>query len=92
MNTGKELFNNWAANHDQLLATGNAPISFEGEEDVLTEAVKQPQVMPDMSVLDLGVGTGNLEARFVTIGCDVWGMDFSENTLVKAQEKLPLCI
>ncbi|MFZ1041344.1 MAG: methyltransferase domain-containing protein [Anaerolineales bacterium] len=89
MKTGKELFDHWATNYDQLLATGSAPVSFEGYEDVLTEAVKQTQVTPDMSVLDLGTGTGNLAARFVTLGCDVWGMDFSENMLVKAQEKLP---
>ena len=42
-----------------------------------------------MSVLDLGTGTGNLAAPFVNAGCDVWGMDFSENMLAKAQEKLP---
>ena len=89
MKTGKDLFDNWATNYDQLLATGTAPVSFEGYEDVLTEAVRQTQVTPDMSVLDLGTGTGNLAARFVTLGCDVWGMDFSENMLVKAQEKLP---
>ena len=89
MKTGKELFDNWATNYDELLATGTAPVSFEGYEDVLTEAVKRTQGMPTMSVLDLGTGTGNLAARFVTIGCDVWGMDFSENMLVKAREKLP---
>ena len=89
MKTGKELFNVWAANYDQQLATGNAPISFEGYEDVLAETVVQAEVAPGMSVLDLGTGTGNLAARFVTAGCDVWGMDFSENMLAKAQEKLP---
>ena len=89
MKTGKELFNVWAANYDQQLATGNASISFEGYEDVLAETVLQAQVAPGMSVLDLGIGTGNLAARFVTVSCDVWGMDFSENMLAKAQEKLP---
>jgi len=89
MSTGKELFNAWAANYDQLLVAGTAPVSFEGYEDVLSEVAKQAQVVPGMSVLDLGTGTGNLAARFVTFGCEVWGLDFSENMLAKAQEKLP---
>ena len=89
MKTGKELFNAWAADYDQILVAGTASISFEGYEDVLAETIVQAQVAPGMSVLDLGIGTGNLAARFVTVSCDVWGMDFSENMLAKAQEKLP---
>lgn len=89
MSTGKELFNAWAADYDQLLVAGTAPVSFEGYDDVLAEVVEQAQVAPGLSVLDLGTGTGNLAARFVTVGCEVWGLDFSENMLAKAQEKLP---
>ncbi|MGD0750579.1 MAG: class I SAM-dependent methyltransferase [Anaerolineales bacterium] len=89
MKTGKELFNAWAANYDQLLDGGNASISFEGYQDVLAETVIQARVVPGMRVLDLGTGTGNLAARFVSAGCDVWGMDYSENMLAKAREKLP---
>jgi putative AdoMet-dependent methyltransferase len=89
MKTGKELFDTGAANYDQLLDGGNASISFEGYEDVLAETVVQAQVAPGMRVLDLGTGTGNLAARFLRAGCDVWGMDFSEGMLAKAREKLP---
>jgi ubiquinone/menaquinone biosynthesis C-methylase UbiE len=89
MKTGKELFDAWAANYDQLLDSGAASISFEGYEDVLAETVVQARVVPGMRVLDLGTGTGNLAARFLSAGCDVWGMDFSEGMLAKAREKLP---
>jgi cyclopropane fatty-acyl-phospholipid synthase-like methyltransferase len=89
MSTGMELFNAWATHYDQLLVAGSAPVSFEGYDNVLAEVVERAQVAPGMSVLDLGTGTGNLAARFVTVGCDVWGLDFSENMLAKAQEKLP---
>jgi len=89
MSHRKELFNAWAADYDQLLVAGTAPVSFEGYDDVLAEVVEQAQVAPGMSVLDLGTGTGNLAARFVTVGCEVWGMDFSEKMLAQAQEKLP---
>ena len=89
MKTGKELFNAWAANYDQLLDSGNASISFERYEEVLAEATVLAQTVPGMCVLDLGSGTGNLAAHFVSAGCEGWGMDFSEGMQVKALEKLP---
>ena len=89
MKTGKELFNAWAANYDQLLDAGAASVSFEGYEDVLAEAMHQSQVTPGMRVLDLGTGTGNLAAYCVAAGGEVWGIDFSEKMLAKAREKLP---
>jgi putative AdoMet-dependent methyltransferase len=89
MKSGKELFNAWAANYDQLLDSGNASISFEGYEEVLTETTALAQIVPGMCVLDLGSGTGNLAAHFIDAGCEVWGMDFSEGMQAKAREKLP---
>jgi putative AdoMet-dependent methyltransferase len=89
MKTGKELFNAWAANYDQLLDSGNDSISFEGYEEILAETTALAQAVPGMCVLDLGSGTGNLAAHFVSAGCEVWGMDFSEGMQAKAREKLP---
>ena len=89
MKTGKELFNTWASNYDQLLEDGNASISFEGYEQVLDETFSQSQPVAGMRVLDLGTGTGNLAARFLSADCEVWGMDFSEKMLAKARAKLP---
>jgi putative AdoMet-dependent methyltransferase len=89
MKTGKDLFNAWAADYDQLLAAGAASISFEGYEHVLAESVILAQPVPGMRVLDLGTGTGNLAACFMTAGCEVWGMDFSEDMLAQARKKLP---
>jgi putative AdoMet-dependent methyltransferase len=89
MKTGKELFNTWAVNYDQLLDSGNASISFDGYEEVLAETTALAQAVPGMCVLDLGSGTGNLAAHFVSAGCEVWGMDFSEGMQAKAREKLP---
>ena len=89
MKSGSELYDDWADHYDQNLAAGNAPVSFEGYEAVLTETVVQARATPGMRVLDLGTGTGNLAARFITVGCDVWGMDYSGNMLAIAREKLP---
>jgi putative AdoMet-dependent methyltransferase len=40
-------------------------------------------------VLDLGVGTGNLAARFATLGCQLWVTDYSSSMLNVARRKLP---
>lgn len=42
-----------------------------------------------MSVLDIGVGTGNLAKYFVDAGCRVVGADFSSEMLTRAAAKLP---
>jgi cyclopropane fatty-acyl-phospholipid synthase-like methyltransferase len=89
MKTGSDLYNDWADHYDQNLVTGTAPVSFEGYEAVLTETVGLARATPGMRVLDLGTGTGNLAARFITAGCEVWGMDYSDKMLAVAREKLP---
>lgn len=89
MNVKVKKFDAWAANYDQLLATGKAPISFDGYERVLEEVVEKAMAKEGMRVLDLGTGTGNLAALFLDAGCDVWGLDFSAEMLAKAKEKLP---
>jgi putative AdoMet-dependent methyltransferase len=42
-----------------------------------------------MCVLELGVGTGNLALRLASLGCQVWGVDFSPAMLAIAREKAP---
>ena len=83
-----EDFNRWADHYDQsVLKTGHFP--FTGYEAVLDKVVKLANVQPGMSILDLGTGTGNLALRFDALGCDVFGIDFSDAMLEKARLKLP---
>ena len=89
MKTSKELYDAWSVHYDENLKAGRMPVSFEGYANVLAEAVLQAEVVAGMSVLDLGTGTGNLAALFATLGCDIWGLDFSEDMLAKAHAKLP---
>jgi putative AdoMet-dependent methyltransferase len=89
MKTSKEVYDTWAANYDQNLEAGSVPVSFEGYAEVLAGTVLLADVQPGMSVLDLGTGTGNLAALFETLGCDLWGTDFSVNMLAIAHAKLP---
>jgi putative AdoMet-dependent methyltransferase len=82
-----QLFDRWAESYDATIAPTRYP--FDGYYQVLDEAVRLAEVAPHMQVLDLGIGTGNLAARLVQAGCEVWGMDFSAKMLAKARAKLP---
>nr|NJM04528.1 hypothetical protein [Desulfobacula sp.] len=60
-----ELFDGWAKKYDAAVSPAQIRFPFEGYEEVLDEAVLLSQAVPGMQVLDLGIGTGNLAARFL---------------------------
>jgi ubiquinone/menaquinone biosynthesis C-methylase UbiE len=81
-------FDQWAESYDADVVTyGTFP--FAGYERVLDAAVGMASVEAGMSVLDLGVGTGNLALRFSALGCRLWCTDYSPSMLAKARPKLP---
>jgi putative AdoMet-dependent methyltransferase len=83
-----EEFDGWAENYDQsVLSSQNFP--FTGYETVLDKVVELAKPETGMRVLDLGTGTGNLALRFQSLGCEIWGTDFSTAMLEKARPKLP---
>ncbi len=83
------LFDAWAKKYDAEGSPTQNRFPFEGYEKVLDEAVRLGQTAPGMQVLDLGIGTGNLASRFLQKGCSVWGVDFSQEMILKARNKLP---
>lgn len=80
-------FDDWASTYDHDVLAYSFP--FDGYENVLDAAFALAEAKSGMSVLDLGIGTGNLTARFAAIGCQAWGVDFSPAMLAAAQRKLP---
>ena len=83
------LFDELSENYDTLVQQSADMFPFGGYDNVLDEIVKRAAARPDMNVLDLGTGTGNVAARFVELQCNVWGVDFSSGMLAKARKKLP---
>jgi len=63
-----------------------------GYQAVLDEVVRNSAPCPEMTVLDLGVGTGNLAKLFLARDCKVWGLDFSTKMLENARDKLPSAV
>jgi putative AdoMet-dependent methyltransferase len=81
-------FDHWADTYDHDVVAEDV-FPFAGYDRVLDAAVQMADAGQGMTVLDLGVGTGNLAMRFSSLGCKLWGTDFSQPMLDKAREKLP---
>jgi putative AdoMet-dependent methyltransferase len=84
--TGPDLFDRWAESYDRIVSNPEG-FPFDGYDQVLDHALQVAEVSPGMSVLDLGTGTGNLAGRFLDVGCEVWGTDYSAAMLAKARLK-----
>jgi putative AdoMet-dependent methyltransferase len=81
-------FDQWAESYDADVVTHDT-FPFAGYEQVLNAVVEIAGAEAGMSVLDLGVGTGNLALRFSALGCRLWCTDYSPSMLEKARPKLP---
>ncbi len=81
-------FDEWADSYDRSVQDEHA-FPFTGYSAVLNRVVDLAAAAAGLHVLDLGIGTGNLARRFVDLGCDVSGIDFSPKMLALAQAKLP---
>jgi putative AdoMet-dependent methyltransferase len=81
-------FDSWAAEYDEDVYSDNS-FPFEGYSTILQTIVDQADPRPNSSVLDLGIGTGNLAQQFFKRDCVIWGLDFSAKMLAKAKIKLP---
>jgi putative AdoMet-dependent methyltransferase len=81
-------FDQWAESYDADVVTYDA-FPFAGYAQVLNAVVELASVEAGMSVLELGVGTGNLALRFSNLGCRLWCTDYSPSMLDKARSKLP---
>jgi cyclopropane fatty-acyl-phospholipid synthase-like methyltransferase len=82
-----DLFERWSETYDRSVLDESGV--HDGYGHVLETVVRAAGAQPGSSVLDLGIGTGNLAQRFLALGCAVWGLDFSPAMLAKAGAKVP---
>ena len=84
-------FDAWTKHYDaQVRADDDAgTYPFAGYEAVLAEVYELVRQYRAKTILDIGCGTGHLTTRLHNDGCEVYGIDFSQEMLKKAQEKMP---
>lgn len=82
-----EVFEEWAPSYDEAV-TGHDPQYrdvFEGYDTILNEVAQ----LSEGTVLEFGLGTGNLTEKIVAKGQPVIGIEPSEPMRKVAKEKLP---
>jgi len=82
-------FDNWADDYDDLMKNSSRAFPFEGYYRIIDEVITLLNPWENLKILDVGMGTGNLSYKLYKTGCMVYGVDFSENMIKKAKEKMP---
>jgi putative AdoMet-dependent methyltransferase len=80
-------FDDWAETYD--LSVSDQRFPFIGYRELLDEVISLAAPGPQLAVLDLGTGTGNLASLFDRFKCVLWCTDFSLSMLKKARQKIP---
>lgn len=87
----KQGFNFWANDYDRTvqLSEENNEYPFAGYKEILNRIFNEAMQKEESAILDIGFGTGILTAKLYDHGHLIDGIDFSEEMIVIAQEKMP---
>jgi putative AdoMet-dependent methyltransferase len=89
---GKWNFDKWAAHYDKSITKGDW--MFKDYNFILEKIVQYAAIShPNLTLLDIGIGTGNLASRFLEYGIKVIGVDPSNEMRKTASRKYPqICL
>ena len=84
-------FDNWAEDYDNDVRESNQAESypFAGYDRVLDRIAGFVLAEPVGKILDLGTGSGTLASRFYDEGWKISAVDFSEEMIKQARERMP---
>lgn len=68
---------------------GDQDFPLAGYEEVLDLLIEKASLAKAMTVLDFGVGTGQLSKRLLDKGCRITAVDYSTDMLRKVRSKFP---
>ena len=85
----KDGFEKWSEEYDNDVKECyiNKEYPFDGYFDVFDIILNQ--IKTNSKVLDVGFGTGILTKKIYDLGCQVFGIDFSEKMVLISKEKMP---
>jgi len=84
-------FNLWAGDYDKAvdITDDNNEYPFAGYKELMNVIYGTVMSKKPVSVLDIGIGTGTLAFKLYESGVNVTGIDFSNEMLDIAKEKMP---
>ena len=82
-------FDKWAGKYDESISNSAEGYPFEGYYKVLNYVQNCVDLTYGKIILDLGTGTGLLTNELYNKGGKIFGIDFSEEMIKKAKEKMP---
>lgn len=87
-------FDLWAGHYDQTVQLSDQAdeYPFAGYKDVLGTIYRRVREGNGRKVLDVGFGTGVLTRKLYDDGCAVYGLDFSQEMIDRAGEKMPRAV
>lgn len=88
----KQGFNLWANHYDEAvqLSEENNLYPFAGYKKILSTIFNEVMQTKESQVLDIGFGIGVLTSKLYENGHKIDGIDFSNEMIAIAQEKMPL--
>ena len=88
---GRQGFDLWADSYDNTVreAEENDEYPFAGYHRLMNAVYGTVMERSPAKVLDVGIGTALLSQKLYRRGCEVTGIDFSEEMLQSAQRKMP---
>lgn len=81
-------FDLWARKYNKTVDKYANKYPFDGYYNVLTEVYNMVKNKSNVSILDVGIGTGVLSEKLCTAGSKITGLDFSWEMLEIAAERM----
>ena len=87
----KKDFDNWALQYERDVFASDMKNQFPfiGYKNVIKSIVDNATATEGDLILDLGVGTGIISKFFYDKKCQIFGLDFSDQMILLAKEKIP---
>lgn len=84
-------FDLWATSYDQTVQVSNQneEYPFAGYDEMMDVLFEKANRLSSSKILDVGIGTANLAHKLYNEKHQICGIDFSQNMLEIAKEKMP---
>lgn len=85
-------FNNWAKTYDKAIIEDKGELKIYKNYNLILQSVYNlvyDSEFKNPSILEIGVGTGNLASKFLNNNCEIIGIDQSREMLLVAKQKYP---